>query len=55
MATSGLATVLLTDLVGSTRMRDRLGDDVADEIGGEHDRIISDSGKTPGQWPGVFL
>ena len=43
MATSGLATVLFTDLVGSTRMRDRLGDDVADEIGVEHDRIIGDA------------
>ena len=43
MATSGLATVLFTDLVGSTRLRDRLGDDVADEIGGEHDRIIGDA------------
>lgn len=43
MATSGLATVLFTDLVGSTRLRDRLGDDVADDIGAEHDRIIGDA------------
>ena len=43
MATSGLATVLFTDLVGSTRLRDHLGDDVADEIGVEHDRIIGDA------------
>jgi class 3 adenylate cyclase len=43
MAGSGLATVMFTDLVGSTRMRERLGDDVADEIGVEHDRIIGDS------------
>jgi class 3 adenylate cyclase len=34
---------MFTDLVGSTRMRDRLGDDVADEIGVEHDRIIADA------------
>jgi class 3 adenylate cyclase/tetratricopeptide (TPR) repeat protein len=43
MAGSGLATVMFTDLVGSTRMRERLGDDVADEVGVEHDRIIGDS------------
>ena len=43
MAGSGLATVMFTDLVGSTRMRERLGDDVADEIGVEHDRIIGDA------------
>ena len=43
MATSGLATVLFTDVVGSTRLRDRLGDDVADEIGVEHDRIIGNA------------
>ncbi len=40
MTRSGLATVMFTDLVGSTRMRDRLGDDVADEIVVEHDRIV---------------
>ncbi len=43
MAGSGLATVMFTDLVGSTRMRDRLGDDAADEIGVEHDSIIGDA------------
>jgi class 3 adenylate cyclase len=43
MATSGLAMVLFTDLVGSTRLRDHLGDDVADEIGVEHDRIFGDA------------
>lgn len=43
MAGSGLATVMFTDLVGSTRMRERLGDDAADEIGVEHDRIIGDA------------
>lgn len=43
MATSGLATVLFTDLVGSTRLRELLGDDVADEIGIEHDRVIGDA------------
>lgn len=43
METSGSATVLFTDHVGSTRLRDHLGDDVADEIGVEHDRIIGDA------------
>ena len=43
MATSGLATVLFTDIVGSTRLRDQPGDDVAVEIGAEHDRIIGDT------------
>lgn len=43
MAGSGLAIVMFTDLVGSTLMRERLGDDVADEIGVEHDQIIGDA------------
>jgi len=43
MVRSGLATVMFTDLVGSTRLREVLGDDVADEIGVEHDRIIGDA------------
>ena len=43
MAGSGLATLMFTDLVGSTRLRERLGDGVADEIGVEHDRIIGDA------------
>ena len=43
MAGSGLATVMFTDLVGSTRMRERLGDNAADEIGVKHDRIIGDA------------
>ncbi len=43
MTASGLAIVMFTDLVGSTRMRDRLGDEVADEIGVEHDTIIGDA------------
>jgi class 3 adenylate cyclase/tetratricopeptide (TPR) repeat protein len=34
---------MFTDLVASTRMRDRLGDDVADEIGADHDRIIGEA------------
>ena len=40
MTRSGLATVMFTDLVGSTRLREVVGDDVADEIGAEHDRIV---------------
>lgn len=43
MATSGLATVLFTDLVGSTRLLELLGDDIADEIGIEHDRIVGEA------------
>ncbi|MDX2342592.1 MAG: AAA family ATPase, partial [Acidimicrobiia bacterium] len=43
MARSGLATVMFTDLVGSTRLRVDLGDDIADQIGVEHDRIIDDA------------
>ncbi len=50
MVESGVATVMFTDLVGSTRMRDELGDDVADVIGASHDEIISDAvGATRGR------
>jgi len=41
MSRSGLATVMFTDLVDSTRQRTELGDDVADGVVGEHDRIIT--------------
>lgn len=34
------ATFLFTDIVGSTRLRVRLGDDVADAIGARHDTIV---------------
>jgi class 3 adenylate cyclase len=43
MVESGVATGMFTDLVGSTRMRDELGDAVADAIGASHDQIITDS------------
>ena len=34
------ATVLFTDLVGSTDMRSRLGEDRADEVRRRHDEIV---------------
>lgn len=40
MVTSGVKTIMFTDLVGSTRMRDLRGDDVADRISSEHDAIV---------------
>jgi class 3 adenylate cyclase/tetratricopeptide (TPR) repeat protein len=41
MSRSGLATVMFTDLVDSTLQRTELGDDVADDMVGEHDHIIT--------------
>jgi class 3 adenylate cyclase len=35
------ATVLFTDLVGSTELRARLGDQAADELRREHDRLLT--------------
>jgi class 3 adenylate cyclase/RecA/RadA recombinase len=35
------AIVLFTDLVGSTELRSRLGEDAADDIRHEHDRVIA--------------
>jgi len=43
MSGSGLATVMFTDLVGSTRQRGVVGDDIADAIVAEHDRIVSEA------------
>ena len=40
MVTSGVKTIMFTDLVGSTRMRELRGDDVADRISSEHDAIV---------------
>ena len=37
---SGLATILFTDLVGSTRMLDRLGDQAGDELLRRHFGIL---------------
>ncbi|MBI2705251.1 MAG: AAA family ATPase [Actinobacteria bacterium] len=37
---AGTAIVLFTDLVGSTELRVRLGEEAADELRGEHDRIL---------------
>lgn len=36
----GTRTILFTDIVGSTDMTQRLGDDAAFEVLGEHDRIV---------------
>jgi len=43
MSGSSLATVMFTDLVGSTHQRGVVGDDVADAVVGEHDRIVSEA------------
>lgn len=37
------ATVLFTDLVGSTALRSRIGEEAADELRVEHDTLISDA------------
>jgi class 3 adenylate cyclase/tetratricopeptide (TPR) repeat protein len=39
--TAGTATILFTDLVGSTEMRARLGDAVADELRRAHDHLLT--------------
>ena len=38
----GIVTILFTDVVGSTRLRQRLGDDAAQELFREHNRILRD-------------
>ena len=37
------AIVLFTDLVGSTELRVRLGEDAAEEIRRNHDRLVADA------------
>ncbi len=37
------ATVLFTDLVASTELRTRVGDQVADELRRRHDRLVADA------------
>ncbi len=39
--TAGTATIVFTDLVGSTELRTRLGDGVADELRRAHDQLLS--------------
>ena len=39
-ATVGTATVMFTDLVGSTAMRSRVGEDAADVLRGVHDGVL---------------
>src|SRR5688572_9763957 len=40
---SGTWTVLFTDLVGSTELRSSIGDDAADELRSEHDRLLAEA------------
>ena len=40
MATTGTATVMFTDLVGSTGLRSRLGDEAADAVRRTHDTLL---------------
>jgi class 3 adenylate cyclase/tetratricopeptide (TPR) repeat protein len=40
---SGTLTVLFTDLVGSTAIRQELGDDKADELRRHHDRVVREA------------
>jgi adenylate cyclase len=40
---SGIATVMLTDLEGSTETTTRLGDDAAARLFAQHDRIVRDA------------
>jgi adenylate cyclase len=37
------ATVLFTDLVGSTALRQAVGDDAADQLRRSHDRVLRDA------------
>ena len=41
-APAGTATILFTDVVGSTQMRTRLGDAAADDLMRRHERILAD-------------
>ena len=40
---AGTVTVLFTDLVASTELRQTLGDDRADELRRDHDRLVRDA------------
>ena len=40
--TTSVVTLLVTDLVGSTALRTRVGEDRFDEIRAEHDRLLRD-------------
>jgi class 3 adenylate cyclase len=43
-----LAVVLFTDLVGSTQLRSRLGEEAAEELRRSHDRLLADAVETHG-------
>src|SRR5205807_3882629 len=40
---AGTTTVLFTDLVGSTALRQKLGDDRADDVRRHHDRLLREA------------
>jgi class 3 adenylate cyclase len=42
------ATVLFTDLVGSTELRGRLGEELADELRRKHDQLLAQAVETNG-------
>ncbi|HUR15047.1 MAG TPA: adenylate/guanylate cyclase domain-containing protein, partial [Mycobacteriales bacterium] len=43
MADSSTVTLLFTDLVGSTQLHDRLGDDAVDVLRRQHFRTLNDA------------
>ncbi len=43
MSSTSLATIMFTDLVDSTGQRARIGDDAADLVAAEHDRIVTEA------------
>ena len=43
VSTTGTATIVFTDLVGSTVLRSHLGEHAADELRREHDGLLSDA------------
>ncbi|HWO93653.1 MAG TPA: adenylate/guanylate cyclase domain-containing protein, partial [Dehalococcoidia bacterium] len=48
MTTAGTTTLLFTDLVGSTELLDRLGDEAAERLRREHFRLLRESVRTAG-------
>ena len=47
MAETATATILVTDLVGSTELRVRLGEDRSDELRRNHDGLIAAADPRP--------
>ena len=46
MTDGGVVTLLFTDLVGSTELLERLGDDAAEEVRRTHFRLLRDAAST---------